>query len=389
MKFLHIADLHIGKRVNEFSMLSDQKYILEQILAYAEEERPDACLLCGDIYDKPLPPAEAVQLFDSFLTRLCAICGAVLIIPGNHDSAERLSFGADMLRHEGVYLARPFGGEIEKVRLLDEFGPVDFWLLPFVKPVQVRRLYEDAEDIVTYDEAMARIMRDFVCNGAKRNVLLAHQLLTGAKTCESEELAVGGLDNVSVAHFAPFDYVALGHLHGAQRVGRDEVRYAGSPLKYSFSEVNQQKSVSMVEMAADGAVSIRLLPLEALHEMREVKGKFAELIEAAPSEDYLHVTLTDDEDVIDAQARLRQLYPNLMRLDYDNRRTQGLQVAQNKAVLGKSPLALFEEFYQRQNNQELSSEQTELLRSLIEEIWEETEDIREEKPNDEALGGAK
>lgn len=371
MKLLHLADLHIGKRVNEFPMLAEQRHVLRQILAYTEQEKPAAALLCGDVYDKTQPAAEAVQLFDWFLTELAALCPAVLIIPGNHDSAERLAFAAAMLRRQGVYLARPFAGEVERVRLADEFGAVDFWLLPFVKPVQVRRCYEDAVSIVTYDEAVARIMQDVQPDKSVRNVLLAHQFLTGARTCESEELAIGGLDNVSAAHFAAFDYVALGHLHGAQQVARAEVRYAGSPLKYSFSEAGSQKSVTFAELAADGTVRITAKPLEPLHDMRELRGGFAELTQAAGSEDYLHITLTDEEDILDALPRLRRLYPNLMKLDYDNRRTRERRQLSGGAVLNRSPLELFAEFYHLQNNQPLKDEQRGLLQSLIEEIWED------------------
>lgn len=370
MKFLHLADLHIGKRVNEFLMLQDQEYVLQQILAYVAEEKPQAVLICGDVYDKPLPAAEAVQLFDSFLTGLAAACPAVLIIPGNHDSAERLAFAADMLKERGVYLARPFSGNMEKVRLCDEFGPVDFWLLPFVKPVQVRRCYDDAENITDYDTAVARIMQNFAPQPGARNVLLAHQLLTGAATCESEELAIGGLDNVSAAHFAAFDYVALGHLHGAQQVGRPQVRYAGSPLKYSFSEAGQKKSVVLAELLADGTVELTLKPLLPLHDMREIKGNFAELINGCSSDDYLHITLTDKEDVLDALARLRQVYPNLMKLDRDNCRTREYKATDSIAVV-KTPLERFAEFYQQQNGQPLTDEQSSLLQALIEEIWED------------------
>lgn len=370
MKFLHLADLHIGKRVNEFLMLQDQEYVLQQILAYVAEEKPRAVLICGDVYDKPLPAAEAVQLFDSFLTGLAAACPAVLIIPGNHDSAERLAFAADMLKERGVYLARPFSGKMEKVRLCDEFGPVDFWLLPFVKPVQVRRCYDDAENITDYDTAVASIMQNFAPQPGARNVLLAHQLLTGAATCESEELAIGGLDNVSAAHFAAFDYVALGHLHGAQQVGRPQVRYAGSPLKYSFSEAGQKKSVVLAELLADGTVELTLKPLLPLHDMREIKGSFAELINGCSSDDYLHITLTDKEDVLDALARLRQVYPNLMKLDRDNCRTREYKATDSIAVV-KTPLERFAEFYQQQNGQPLTDEQSSLLQALIEEIWED------------------
>ena len=379
MKFLHLADLHIGKKVNEISMLDEQRHVLGQVLQIAADEQVQAVLLAGDIYDKPQPSAEAVQLFDWFLTELAAAVPAVLMIAGNHDSAERLAFAAKMLAGQGVHIAPPFDGDVKRVRLADEFGPVDFYLLPFVKPLQVRRCYEDAEGIGSYDEAVARIMRDVRPEEGVRSVLLAHQLITGSTTCESEELAIGGLDNVDAAHFAAFDYVALGHLHGPQQVGRPEVRYAGSPLKYSFSEARQQKSVTLVDLSADGRAEIATRKLQPMHDMREIKGNFADLLAAdyvenlgAAAEDYLHITLTDEEDVLDAPARLRVAYPNLMKLDYDNRRTrERQQLAINAEVGGKNPLDLFAEFYQLQNNQPLADEQQALLRQLIAEIWED------------------
>ncbi len=379
MKFLHLADLHIGKKVNEISMLDEQRWVLGQVLQIAAEEQVQAVLLAGDIYDKPQPTAEAVQLFDWFLTKLAAQVPAVLLIAGNHDSAERLAFAANMLSAQGVYIAPPFDGEVKCVRLFDEFGPVDFYLLPFVKPLQVRRCFEDAEGIATYDDAVARIMRDLQPEEGVRSVMLAHQLITGSATCESEELAIGGLDNVDAAHFAAFDYVALGHLHGPQQVGRPEVRYAGSPLKYSFSEARQQKSVTLVALGADGRAEISTRKLQPIYDMREIKGNFADLLAedyleklGMAAEDYLHITLTDEEDVLDAPARLRVAYPNLMKLDYDNRRTRERQQLSNGVeVGGRSPLDLFAEFYQLQNNQPLADEQQVLLRQLIAEIWED------------------
>jgi exonuclease SbcD len=393
MKFLHLADLHIGKRVNEISMLSEQEEVLRQILQLVRREQPDAVLLAGDIYDKPTPGAEAVQLFDGFLTELSRLVNAVLIIAGNHDSAERLAFAAGILRQEGVYIAPPYDGELCRVELADEFGVVDFYLLPFVKPLQVRRCFPD-EEIPTYNDAVGRIMRDLQLVPGHRSVLLAHQLITGSVTCESEELAVGGLDNVDVAWFDGFDYVALGHLHSAQTAGRAEVRYAGSPLKYSFSEARQRKSCTLVELSADGSVDIQTCPLVPLHDMREIRGSFAELIspayvEGQAAEDYLHITLTDEEDVLDALARLRQIYPNLMKLDYDNRRTRERQkVGMAGEVTGKSPLQLFAEFYRLQNNQDMSDEQSDLLTRLISEIWEDEPTFKGESSIISDEGGA-
>ncbi len=370
MRFLHLGDLHIGKRVNGFSMLAEQRHVLQQILDMVHNEQPQAVLLAGDVYDKPQPTAEAVRLCDWFLTALSAAGVTVLVIPGNHDSAERLAFAAGLLQGQGVYIARPFDGLPERVELWDEAGAVDFWLLPFLKPALVRRCFPE-EELPTYNDAVGRVMREVVLTPGRRNVLVMHQLITGAAVCDSEELAVGGLDNVDLGWFHAFDYVALGHLHSAQQVGRPSVRYAGSPLKYSFSEARQKKSAALVDMAADGTVDVRLLPLIPLHDLREVRGSFAAMMEGRPCEDYLHVTLTDEDDVLEALPRLRQVYPNLMKLDYDNQRTrEQRRVELAVAVAGRSPLELFAEFYELQNNQRLSAAQEALLRGLMEEIWE-------------------
>lgn len=370
MKFLHLADLHIGKRVNGFSMLEEQRYVLQQVLDMVAAEKPQAVLLAGDIYDKPQPAAEAVSLCDWFLTGLVGAGVTVLAIPGNHDSAERLAFAAGLLQSRGVYIARPFDGLPQSVGLTDEFGAVDFWLLPFLKPALVRACFPQ-DELPTYNDAVGRVMREVRPEPGRRNVLVMHQLITGAAVCDSEELAVGGLDNVDPGWFDAFDYVALGHLHSAQQVGRPNVRYAGSPVKYSFSEARQKKSAALVDMAADGAVSVRLLPLVPLHDLREVRGSFAEMMAAPPDEDYLHITLTDEEDVLEALPRLRQLYPNLMKLDYDNLRTrEQRRVELAVAVTERTPLELFAEFYELQNNRQLSETQRALLVSLLDEIWE-------------------
>ena len=385
MRFLHLADLHIGKKVNGFSML--EWHVLGQIIDMVRQEQPRAVLLAGDIYDKPQPAAEAVTLCDWFLTELAATGAVILAIPGNHDSAERLAFAAGLLRGGGIYIARPFAGMPERVELQDEFGTVDFWLLPFLKPAQVRRCFPD-EELANYNDAVGRVMQEVHLTPGRRSVLLMHQLITGAAVCDSEELAVGGLDNVDVGWFADFDYVALGHLHSAQQVSRPAMRYAGSPLKYSFSEARQKKSAALVDMAADGTVQVSLLPLSPLHDLREVRGSFAEMIAAPPSEDYLHVTLTDEEDVLGALPRLRQVYPNLMKLDYDNCRTREQRREELAAeVAGRSPLELFAEFYERQNNRRLSEGQQVLLRGLLEEIWDGDKQTGDAKDAKEEKGG--
>ena len=377
MKLLHLSDLHIGKRVNEVSLLEDQREVLDQILGLAKVHQADALLLAGDLYDKPIPPAEAVSLLDDFFTALSRQGIPVLAISGNHDSPERLNFGARLLEGEGIHLAARYQGPQEPVILQDEYGPAAIYLLPYVKPALVRRLCGE-EEIVTYPQAVAWAVGQWQVPPERRNILVAHQFVTGGITCESEELSVGGLDQIPGELFAPFDYVALGHLHGPQSVGRETVRYSGSPLKYSFSECGQEKSVTLVTLAEKGQVTVEPLPLRPTRDMREIRGTYEEVTarsfyENTPREDYLHVILTDQEDVPEAVGKLRVIYPNLLKLTYDNLRTQTTEaVTGAQQPEDRSPLDLFREFYQMQNNQPLSQDQEALLKTMLEEIWEET-----------------
>ncbi|MDO4273584.1 MAG: exonuclease SbcCD subunit D [Eubacteriales bacterium] len=375
MKFIHLSDLHIGKRVNEFSMLEDQKYILAQILSVAEEERADAVILAGDIYDKPIPAGEAVQVFDSFLTRLANLEIPVFVISGNHDSAERLAFGAQLMNSRGVYFSPVYEGTVEPVCLKDSYGELYVYLLPFVKPSTVRHAYEE-EEITSYEDGVRTVVEHMEVDGTKRNILAAHQFVTGASRCESEEISVGGVDNVGAAVFSPFDYVALGHIHSPQHVGRETVRYCGTPLKYSFSEAGQEKSVTVVEMRAKGDVEIRTIPLKPLRDMRKIRGTYMEVTkrsfyEGTNTEDYIQVTLTDEEDIPDGLQKLRIIYPNLMRLEYDNKRTRESRTIEGAdAAEQKSELELFEEFYELQNNQPMNEQQEDFARELIRSIIE-------------------
>lgn len=376
MKLFHLSDLHLGKRVNEFNMLEDQRYILDRILALAAAEKPDALILAGDIYDKSVPSAEAVELFDDFLYRLVELSVPALVISGNHDSPERIAFGSRMMDARGIYLSPVYDGSVEPVTLTDVFGAVKFWLLPFIKPVHVRRFFPD-EPTETYTEAVETAVRHMALDPSERNVLVTHQFVTGAERSESEEISVGGADNVDVSVFEPFDYVALGHIHGPQSVDRETVRYCGTPLKYSFSETDQQKSVTVAELGEKGSVSVRTLPLQPLHDLRELRGTYMELTArenyfGTAREDYIHITLTDEEDVPDAIGKLRVIYPRLMRLDYDNARTRAdNRLAGAEEPEKRSPLELFGEFYFQQNNRPLSPEQEQLLRELTEKIWED------------------
>lgn len=392
MKFIHLSDLHIGKRVNEFSMIEDQRAVLAQIVVRIEEESPYGVFIAGDVYDKSVPPAEAVELFDHFLTQLVALRVKVFLISGNHDSPQRLAFASRLLQGCGVYFSSVYDGKVERISLED--GGVDIFLLPFIKPAHVRSFFPDSV-IESYTDGVRVALSHCVLDANRINILLTHQFVTGATTCDSEDLSVGGSDNVDLSVFDGFDYVALGHLHGAQWVGRESVRYCGSPLKYSFSEANQTKSLTVLELRgaeAEGVVvasgelafeversafEIRTIPLIPRRDLREIRGSYEELTlksnyENTEKEDYLHITLTDEEDILDAIGKLRSIYPNIMKLDYDNLRTQGL----GEAILGgvvenRSPLELFEGLYVAINGQSMSEVQRKFTLNLIEKIVEE------------------
>lgn len=376
MKLVHLSDLHLGKRVNEFSLIEDQRHILDEILKIIDAEQPDAVLIAGDIYDKSVPSAEAVSLFDSFLVSLAARSLKVCAISGNHDSPERVSFGGRLMAYSGVHIAPVYNGVTEPVRLEDEYGAVNVYMLPFVKPANVRRFFPERE-IESYTAAVSAAVDAMEIDSAARNVLVTHQFVTGAERCESEELSVGGTDNVDASVFDGFDYVALGHIHGPQKVGRDTLRYCGTPLKYSFSEARHIKSVTVVEMRGKGVVDVRAVPLIPLRDMTEIKGSYAELSfkdfysGKGFRNDYLHITLTDEEDVPDAVSKLRTIYPNIMKLDYDNSRTRAGIVLDSAAELQrKSKIELIGELFEKQNGKPMSGEQRGFAQELIEKIWE-------------------
>ena len=377
MKFIHLSDLHIGKRVNEFSMLEDQEYILAKILQVIDEEAPNGVIIAGDVYDKSVPSAEAVRLFDDFLYRLAKRKMPTFIISGNHDSPERIAFGSRIMGVSGIHLSPVYNGEVEPILLQDEYGDVCVYMLPFIKPAHVRRFYEN-EEFNSYTGAMSVAIKHMNVDETKRNILITHQFVTGASRTESEEVSVGGSDNVDASVFAPFDYVALGHIHRPQNCGDKRIRYCGTPLKYSFSEVKDKKSVTVVKLGKKGELSVREIPLVPRRELREIKGKYAELTlksyyeNTTYTEDYMHVTLTDEEDVPDAIGKLRAVYKNLMKLDYDNTRTRTQsQITGAQDVETKSPIELFGEFYETQNGQEMTKEQHSFVCDLIEKIWGE------------------
>ena len=444
MKVLHVSDLHIGKRVNGMSMLDDQRYILRQILDIAEKHQVSVLLIVGDIYDKASPSAEAVTVFDAFLTDAVAAGLRVLAIPGNHDSAERIAYAQGLLEKQGVCLPPVYAGEVERVELEDEHGPVKFWLLPFLKPGDVRRFFPDEEIGDDYSAALRAVLGACDIDQEKRNVVLSHQLVTAYGTAPDradDEIKLGGMDNVDVSVYDAFDYVALGHVHRPQRVGRDTVRYSGSPLKYSFSEARYGKSVVLVELGEKKSgddvgecVSFELIPLVPLHDVREVRGTLADVLamgaaasgsladagvlaggisngkaaggvddeagalggegeEVAAdgaaavrdaSQDYLHITLSDEHPQLDAMAKIHEVFPNAMMLDYDN---VTVLVDRPQTQLTADPdsmdtLDLFGAFYESQVGNSLDDEQRGFARKLIAKV----EDLAAKGPDGQEEG---
>lgn len=376
MKLIHLSDLHLGKRVNEFNMLEDQAHILREICGIIDRESPEAVLLAGDIYDKTVPSAEAVQLFDDFLVRLAGRGLQVFVISGNHDSPERIAFASRLIAASGVHLAPVYDGRVEPVTLRDEHGPVHLYLLPFLKPAQIRRFFPETE-IRSYTDAVRAALEQMHMDLSERNVLVTHQFVTGASRSDSEDISVGGADNVDAAVFAGIDYVALGHIHSPQNIGSEHIRYCGTPLQYSFSEAGQEKSVTVVTLGAKGSLALRTVPLHPRRELRELRGTYGELsarayYEGLDTDAYLHITLTDEEDIPDAVGKLRVIYPNLMKLDYDNARTRaGVRLDGVGDAVRRSPLELFGEFYEKQNGRPLSEEQAAFSAELMERIWGE------------------
>lgn len=376
MKFVHLSDLHLGKRVNEYSMLEDQEYILTKIISIIDDEKPAGVIIAGDVYDKSIPSAEAVQMFDDFLTRLAKRNLQVFVISGNHDSPERMSFGSRLMDQSGIHISQVYDGKIKPFVIKDEHGVINVYMLPFVKPAHVRRFSD--ETIESYTDAMCVAIAEMNVNQSERNILITHQFVTGATRSESEDISVGGSDNVDVSVFDCFDYVALGHIHSPQNCTSERVRYCGTPLKYSFSEAKDNKSITVVELAKKGNLSVKTVSLVPMRDMVEIKGKYNEIMlksfyeNTSYQEDYIHITLTDEEDIVDAIGKLRTVYHNLMKLDYDNKRTRSVsQVDSAVDVETKMPIELFSDFYELQNNQPMSDEQKAFVEDLIEQVWED------------------
>lgn len=376
MKIMHLSDLHIGKKVNEYSMLQDQVYILKEILHIIDDEKVETVIIAGDVYDRSLPPNEALELFDEFLYQLSSRNVNVFVISGNHDSPERISYGGRMMTENKIFLSPVYDGNVKPITLNDDYGEVNFYLLPFVRPADIRRYFPD-ENIENYTDAVKVAIDNMNVDFSERNILVTHQFVTGAELSESEDIIVGGTDNVSGEVFDGFDYVALGHIHREQTVGKDNIRYCGTPLKYSFSETKNIKSVTILDFNDKGNIEYSKIPLTPFRDMREIRGTYYELTlkssyESTNTEDYLHITLTDEEDIPDAIGKLRSIYPNIMKLDYDNLRTRGSgTVDAIENIESKSPFELFADLFKQQNNQDMSEEQEEIMRNLIDKIWEE------------------
>ena len=376
MKIMHLSDLHIGKKVNEYSMLQDQIYILKEILRIIDNEKVETVIIAGDVYDRSLPPNEALELFDEFLYQLSSRNVNVFVISGNHDSPERISYGGRMMTENKIFLSPVYDGNVKPISLNDDYGEVNFYLLPFIRPADIRRYFPD-ENIENYTDAVKVAIDNMNVDFSKRNILVTHQFVTGAELSESEDIIVGGTYNVSGEVFDGFDYVALGHIHREQTVGKDNIRYCGTPLKYSFSEAKHIKSVTILDFKDKENIEYSKIPLTPLRDMREIRGTYDELTlkssyESTNTEDYLHITLTDEEDIPDAIGKLRSIYPNIMKLDYDNLRTRGSGIVDAiENIESKSPFELFADLFKQQNNQDMSEEQEEIMRNLIDKIWEE------------------
>ena len=379
MKILHLADLHLGKVIQEQSLLEDQKYMLNEIIKKLQEENVETILISGDVYDRSIPQTDAIDLLDYFLNILIKdLKKQVFIISGNHDSKERLGFGNKIFENDGLFISSKYEGKIKKVELQDEYGKLNIYMLPFIKPIEVKKYFND--ESLSYDETIKKIIEKEDIDESQRNIILTHQFVTAigeeVERTESEVLTLGGTDNVDISNYNKFDYVAIGHVHRPQRIGRDTARYAGTMLKYSFSEVNHKKTMPIIDFKEKGNIDIKLVELKPLRDMREIKGPIEKLIENYEEEnakDYIRAIITNEEPVYDAIGQLRRIYPNVLKLEVQNSKilsniefkTENLQ-----KVKSKSEVELFNEFYKFQNNIELNEEQINLIQEIVKEIKE-------------------
>lgn len=370
MRFAHISDLHIGIVVNRYPMLEDQKYIMNKILEIISDEKVDAVFISGDIYDKPMPTEESVKVFNEFLTNISCECKYIFIISGNHDSNERISFCSEILKKEGVYISRPFSGKAEKTILKDEYGNINVFMLPFVKPSSVRNIYKEDDIGTDYTKAIETALKNSDVDKKERNVLLSHQYVSGSKLHENEINQVGGIDHVAVEAYDDFDYVALGHLHRPQFIKRETLRYCGSPLKYSKGEVENEKSVTIGEIREKGCVELKTLPLVPIKDMRVIKGRFEDLLKES-TDDYVYIILTDEDRIPSAFTRLRTVMPNIMTFAYENELERDYEVSTHTILDLKTPYEVFSDFFVRMNDREMNNKEKEFATELISEIFME------------------
>ena len=374
MKLFHLSDLHLGKRLKEISLIEDQEYILKKILTAAGSEKPDGILIAGDVYDRSIPSEEAMKLWDDFLVSLAEKKIPVFVVSGNHDSAIRLSDHSELVEAAGIHFSPVYDGTVKRIALEAGGEKVYIHMLPFVKPAIVKSFFP-GEEINDYTDACRVALSKADVDSSVTNILMAHQFVTGAERCDSEEVVVGGLDNVNASVFDDFDYVALGHIYGKQYIGRKTVRYCGTPLKYSFSEKNHHKSITVVNIKGK-EITLDEIPLDPLHDLREIKGTYEELTdkknyENTDTDDYIHAILTDENDVIDAMGKLRVIYPNIMQLTYDNTRTKERnEISGVENIEEKTPLELFMELFEKQNNAPMAEEQMKFITECIDKVWE-------------------
>lgn len=380
MRILHLADLHLGKILQEQPLIEDQKYMLEEIIKKVQEENIEIILISGDIYDRSIPQTDAVDMLDYFLNKLIKdLKKQVFMISGNHDSKERLGFGNKIFENDGLYISSKYEGQIKKVELQDEYGKLNIYLLPFIKPVEVKKYFED--EILSYDETIKKIIEKENIDETQRNIILTHQFVTcigeEVERTDSETISLGGIDNVDISNYDKFDYVAIGHVHRPQRIGRDTARYAGTMLKYSFSEVNHKKTIPIIDFKEKGNINIKLVELTPLRDMREIKGPIEELTKKenyknTNTEDYIKAIITNEEPVYDAIGQIRKVYPNVLKLEIQNSKSSVSQNDEKEKELqnikNKSEVELFNEFYKFQNYTELNDEQTQVIENIVREI---------------------
>lgn len=373
MRLLHLADLHIGKRVNGYNMLEDQRFAFAEILKLIDREDVQAILLSGDIYDLSNPSTEAMTLFDDLLNAFSNRDLAVFIIAGNHDSAARLAFAKNLVKSHQIHISRPFDGQVEKITLEDDYGDLHIYLLPFIKPIYVKSKLPDLA-LGDFQTALSCVLSGIDIDEEARNIILSHQFITGAETSESEELYVGGTEAISLGLYDKFDYVAMGHIHKKQAFRKGQVRYPGSLLKYSKSEANYNKAITIVDIREKGNITVEEHKINYLRDMRLIEGNFDNIMKNAHfdenRDDYIHVNLFDKEEILDAMSRLRDLYPNIMSLVYTRRELkENLSVGVAKKVDQKDPLTLFKEFYESKRNQALDEEKEALMADFIQAVW--------------------